>query len=168
MGTLLIPELIDVIAVVARTTLIFLFTYFTIRILGKKSLSQFTIVDVLLIIALGSAVGDVMIYGERTIPIIIALIAIMTVAFLIKSIDSLIINHPSIEKLAKGEPTVLVVDGKVDDVALSKEDMTLEELSSLLRENGYDKVTKLKQVVLETDGHISVLEKRTIKPKKKK
>lgn len=159
MKPLLIPSLTRISDVFLRTALIFLFAFVILRLLGKKRLSQFSAIDLLLIIALGSAVGDVMIYGEEIIPITTSIIAIATVAALIKLIDELVQIAPPLEKITAGKATTLIKNGKIDEDALRREKITQEELESMLREKGYLKHSLLKEVTLEPDGQVGVIEK---------
>lgn len=156
---LMIPSLAQISDVFLRTALIFFFTFIILRLLGKKRLSQFSVIDLLLIIALGSAVGDVMIYGENIIPITTSMVAIITVATLIKLVDELVQIAPPLEKITTGKATTLIKNGKIDKKALRRENITQDELESMLREKGYLKHTQLKKVTLEPDGQVSVIEK---------
>ena len=156
---LVLPPLTQISNVLIRTTLIFFFTFIILRLLGKKRLSQFSVIDLLLIIALGSAVGDVMVYSEKIIPVTTSMIAIITVSVLIKIIDELVQAAPPLEKITTGKATVLIKNGRIDQDALRKEKITQDELETTLREKGDLKYTQLKEVTLEPDGQVSVIEK---------
>lgn len=156
---IVIPDLAQISQVFTRTALIFFFTFVILRLLGKKRLSQLSVIDLLLIISLGSAVGDVMIYGEETASIITSMIAIATVGVLIKLVDELVQVVPRLEKVTEGEATILIKNGRIDAEALKRENITQGELESMLREKGYLKHFHLKEVALEPDGQVSVIEK---------
>ena len=49
-----------------RIIVIYVFTIIMLRIAGKRRIAHLSAFDILIIIALGSAVGDVMVYGEGT------------------------------------------------------------------------------------------------------
>ncbi|MEJ2568666.1 MAG: DUF421 domain-containing protein, partial [candidate division WOR-3 bacterium] len=66
--------------VVVRTTIIFFVAFIVIRIRGTKQLAQLTLFDILIVIALGSAVGDVMIYPEGIVSLLRSTVAICTLA----------------------------------------------------------------------------------------
>ena len=50
--------------IILRTTVLFVFALILIRTMGKRSLGQLSTFDFVIIIALGSAVGDPMFYDD--------------------------------------------------------------------------------------------------------
>jgi uncharacterized membrane protein YcaP (DUF421 family) len=157
---LFIPNIGQVLTIIIRTVVIFFFTFFMLRLLGKKRLSQFGIIDLLLIISLGSAVGDVMIYSENTTSMIASLIAIATVGIFIKVYDELVDRFPHIQNFFEGRPVIIVRNGITNKTVLHKENITEEQLLSSLREKGFHKVDDVKKAILEPDGQISVKENK--------
>lgn len=84
----------NVLEVVIRTTIIFFVAFIIIRIRGKKQLAQLTLFDILIVIALGSAVGDVMIYSEEVVSLLRSITAICTLAILIQLVEFLACRAP--------------------------------------------------------------------------
>ncbi|MFA5406513.1 MAG: YetF domain-containing protein [Candidatus Nanoarchaeia archaeon] len=146
-----------VLEVLFRTVTVFFFTFFLMRLRGHKQLTQLNVFDVLIIIALGSAVGDVMIYGDSVVPLTTALIAIATVIILVLIIENFIaIAPPKIIKLIEGKEEILIHKGKVDWDVLRKVNIHEEELKSMLRSKGIYDYRDASIVYLEPDGSISV------------
>lgn len=77
----------EVIVVLIRTLAIFFFAFLALRLLGRKQLAHLTVIDLLLVIALGSAVGDVMIYDETITQMLSSMIAIGAVAIFVRIIQ---------------------------------------------------------------------------------
>ena len=147
----------ETISVVIRTTIIFLYAFVLIRLLGKRRLSHLSYTDLLLIISFGSAIGDVMIYGEDNAQLITSMVAITVVAIIVKIINE-ISSHSRIgTTLFEGHATLIIDAGKVDENILKKEDLTLEMLESYLREKGIDSPKKVRKAFIEPDGEISVI-----------
>ena len=159
LGELLIPSSSEIIAVFVRTGIIFLYTFLLLRFLGKKQVSQFTWFEILLIVAPGSAVGDTMIYPERTIPILVAMTAIFIVVVLVKGFSYLMVHNEKLEVVLEGNEELLIDKGKIIGDALKKSDLTERELMSLLREKGFVDLKHVNKVYLETTGNISVIKK---------
>jgi uncharacterized membrane protein YcaP (DUF421 family) len=119
-----IPDAGLIINTFLRTSFIFTFTFILIRLLGKKRVSQFSIFDLLLVISLGSAVGDAMIYTEKSAPMVVSLIAILTVVMLIKLYDKIVDRMPGIQAAFEGSPTVIIANGRINQEALHREKLT--------------------------------------------
>src|SRR6056297_2194620 len=116
-----VPGLNEILDVVFRTVGIFFFTYLIIRIRGNKQLSNLSLFDVLLVIALGSAMGDVMIYSEKEVSMIRAVTAISTVVLMIFFIEFVIARtSKKISRFLYGEPIVLVRNGRLIKKNLEK------------------------------------------------
>jgi uncharacterized membrane protein YcaP (DUF421 family) len=153
-------------AVIIRTTIIFLYAFCLLRLLGKRRLSLFGYIDVLLIIAFGSAVGDVMIYGESTAHLINSMVAVTVVAVLVKLINEFS-SHSSLgARVFDGHARLVIDKGKIVDGVLAKEDMTEDRLCSYLRQKGIDSVRHVRKGFLEPDGELSVIPYRAKRTRK--
>lgn len=150
----------EMLSVIIRTAIIFVYAFILLRFLGKRRLSHLGYTDLLLIISFGSAIGDVMIYGETTAQLVTSMIAITTVAIIVKIINE-VSSHTSLgTTLFDGHASLLVDGGKIVAGALEKEDLTLEMLESYLREKGIDSIKNVKKAFIEPDGEISVIKNK--------
>ncbi len=162
---LIIPTTSELTTTVLRTVIIFLYTFLLLRILGKRQVSQFTWFDILLIVALGSAVGDVMIYPEHTVAVLTSMTAIFIVIILVRILTKLIQKSTTLETAIEGQEILLVHNGRINPDALNKADITEREFYTLLREKGYMSLQGIDSVILETNDAISIVKKR---PRRKK
>jgi uncharacterized membrane protein YcaP (DUF421 family) len=154
----------QILEVIVRTTIIFLVAFIVIRIRGKKQLAQLTLFDILIVIALGSAVGDVMIYPEEVVSLLRSIIAICTLAVLIQVFEYLTCRAPKkISKIVYGESTVIIRNGRLIRKNFEKINLTEEQLRSMLREKNINYYSEAKIVRLEPDGELSVQRKRNDK-----
>ncbi|WP_017999856.1 hypothetical protein [Paracoccus sp. N5] len=71
--------------VLFRTTIVYFYTLMLMRWLGGRTVAQLSIVEFLLVIAIGSAVGDSLFYPE--VPMLPAMFAILIVSIYNKLID---------------------------------------------------------------------------------
>ncbi len=147
----------EVLLVVFRTALIFIYAFILLRLLGRRKLSHLTYVDLLLIIAFGSAVGDVMIYTESVARFAYSFIALTAVSVLVKIMDEFASHFPIFNRFIEGEATLLIDNGKIVKAILAKEDLTETSLLSLLREKGVDSVSKVRKAFIEPDGELSII-----------
>jgi len=152
--------------VVVRTTIIFLVAFIVIRIRGRKQLAQLTLFDILIVIALGSAVGDVMIYSEEVVSLLRSIIAICTLAVLIHLVEFVACRAPKkITRIIYGDSTIIIKDGKLIKKNFIKTNLTEDQLRAKLREKNIQYYSEAKIVRLEPDGELSVQRKRNDKNK---
>lgn len=148
------------IDVVTRTAIIFAYTFLILRLTGRHQLTQLTLFDFLIVIALGSAVGDAMIYSEGTVPLTYSMTAIAVVAIIHLLIIKISERNFTMHKLLYGEPRLLIKDGKMIEKNMKKEDLTKEDMMSLIREEGVGDIKKVKYAYLEpAGGKVSVITK---------
>ena len=154
----------EILEVVARTTVIFLVAFIIIRIRGRKQLAQLTLFDILIVIALGSAVGDVMIYPEEVVSLFRSIIAICTLAILIHVFEYLACRAPKkITRIIYGDSTIIIKNGKLIKKNFEKTNLTEDQLRAKLREKNIQYYSEAKIVRLEPDGGLSVQRKRNDK-----
>ena len=99
-----------VLAVILRTVIITMFVFLIIRWMHHKGTGQLSMYELIIIIGLGSAIGEPMIYIQE-LTLTQAFIAIVMVVALFKLIDYLILRSKRFEKFAEEDPTLLVKDG---------------------------------------------------------
>lgn len=147
---------LDFLITITRTIGIFLWALILLRFLGRRRLSHLTYIDLLLIIAFGSAVGDVMIYPESTARFTTSLVAITVVAVIVKLLDELSSRSKFANRLIDGHSRQVIDRGRLLPGALQRENLTEDDLLSLLREGGADAVYKVRWAYLEPDGELSL------------
>ncbi len=149
----------SIMDVVVRTAIIFIYTFIILRLTGRHQLAQLTLFDFLIVIALGSAVGDAMIYSESTAKLTYSMVAIAVVALIHLVFIKLSEKSYFIHTLLYGKPILLVKDGKMDEKNLRREDLTVDDLKSLLREQGIGDIKRVRYAYFEPTGKISVIKK---------
>lgn len=140
--------------ILMRTTVLFLFTLLLIRATGKRSLGQLSVFDFVIIIALGSAVGDPMFYED--VPLLYGMVVVAVVVGLERVLALLTSRQARVELMVDSSPTVLVREGVVDYTALRHELMSVSELFQALRVGGIEQLDDVALAVLEPSGHISI------------
>ncbi len=160
------PGFNELLNVIIRTLGIFFFTYVLVRIRGNKQLSNLSLLDVLLVIALGSAMGDVMIYSEKEVSFFRAITAISTVIIIIYIIEFITARaSKKISRVLYGEPLILVKNGRLKKNNLEKANMSKDQLKSLLRTHNIRYFSQCNLVQLEPNGEISIVRKKNSKKK---
>ncbi len=140
--------------IVLRTATLFLFTLVLIRTMGKRSLGQMSTFDFVIIIALGSAVGDPMFYVD--VPLLYGMLVVLVVVASERFLAFLASRNNSIDEFIDSTPTILMQHGIVDTAALRRELLSRSELFQALRTNGVNQLADVELAVLEPSGHISI------------
>jgi len=141
--------------VVFRTTIIYLYTLLLIRLLGKRGLGQLSAFDFVIVIALGSAVGDPMFYDD--VPIVHCMVVITVVVLLQRSVSWLTDHNRHARDFIDSVPRRLVQRGVVDWQGLCDEQLETEELFAALRMQGVRQLGEVEKAYIEPSGSISVL-----------
>ena len=140
--------------ILARILIIYVYTLLLMRLTGKRGHSQLTLLELLMIIALGSAVGDVMFYPE--VPILHALLVVTVIVGLEWLIAHLKRSKKWIEYFVNDRVEVIVKDGVLLKDRLRKENLSEQELYSMLREKEIEHLGQVRLACLELSGEISV------------
>lgn len=149
------PDLPGALAIVGRTTVIYLFLVVGLRLLGKRELGQMTVYDLVLIVVLANSVQNAMVGDDTTLGG--GLVAALTLLALNRIFTVLLMRYPALQHQMIGEPVLLVSGGKVLWDRLEREGLTREMLLAALREHGIERIEDAKICVLEVDGTISVV-----------
>ena len=142
------------VEVALRTTIIFVYTLFLLRVLGKRGVAQLSLFEVTIIIGLGSAVGDPMFQAD--VPLVHAMLVIAIIVALYRLFMTFVRKSERFERFAEGEPSSIVADGHIELRALEKERISQEELFEILRGSGISQLGEVKYAFLEQSGTLSV------------
>lgn len=140
--------------IVFRTSFLYFYTYFNFRFLGKRSMAQLTAFEFIIVIALGSAVGDPMFYPA--IPLLYAMIVISMIVLLDTLFAIITRDNVWLDKFFSGSATVLVENGEINESNLKKQRLSHEDLFIRLRLQGISDVGQVEYAFLEISGQLSV------------
>lgn len=138
-----------------RTLIMFLILLLVLRMIGKRGIRQLSIFELALIISLGSAAGDPMIYEE--VGILPALLVFLVIISLYKAILYLSGKSERIEKFVEGQPRLLVKQGEALFEQFKSESYSRDELFAQLREKHVDQLGQVQYAFLETSGDLSII-----------
>jgi uncharacterized membrane protein YcaP (DUF421 family) len=137
-----------------RTVVIYAYTLVLIRWIGSRSISQLSLVEFLLVIALGSAVGDAMFYPD--VPLAHCMAVITIVVLLDKALSQAVVRSERLEDLIEGKSIEVVRDGIIRFRALRHSTFGHDELFEQLRLNDVANLGQVRAAYLETNGMVSV------------
>lgn len=148
--------------ILIRTSIIYVYTLVLLRWLGSRTIGQLSTIEFLLVIALGSAVGDAMFYPD--VPLIHALAVITVVVVANKTLDFVIDRSERAERLIDGRPIEAIRDGVVSREFMDGNTLSRAELFQQLREHGVEHLGQIALAYLETDGRLTVFKAGVEKP----
>lgn len=140
--------------IVVRTAIIYLYALLLLRWIGSRTIAQLSTVEFLLVIALGSAVGDATFYPD--VPLLHALLVVTCVVLLDKAIGWLIYHFQFFKVAIDGRPAEVVRGGVIDLPNLSGRDLSVEELHEMLRLAGISNLGDIDFAYVEASGQLSI------------
>lgn len=144
-----------------RTLLIYTYSFVLVRWVGGRSIAQLSLVEFLLVIALGSAVGDPMFYPD--VPLLHSLAVITAIVLVNKGLDMLIFRSGRAEVIIDGAPVEVARDGVLDWQTLRDRRIGQRELFQQLRKAGVRSIGQIDRAFLETNGSVSVFQRTRAK-----
>lgn len=145
---------IFLVELIARTVTLLLFALILVRWLGKRGLGQVSPYEFVVLIAMGSALGDPMFYP--TVPLLPPMVVLAVIVVIQRCLSWVTEQHDQIEKFVEGVPRICIRDGEVNLAALRDEHFPFDELVMLLREKGVENLASVRLAILETSGRLSV------------
>ncbi len=94
---------------------------------------------------------------NKKVPIYYGLAPILVMLVTEVAVSFLALKIPFIKKALEFSPSVLMRDGTVLEKEMRKNRITLDELLSMLRLNGYYDISKVRFAILEPNGQLSVV-----------
>lgn len=138
-----------------RTLIMFIVILIGLRFLGKRSVAQLSVFEIGVIIGLGSAAGDPMLY--RDVGILPSILAFTVIIALYRFITFLINFNSSAEKVLEGVPVYVAEHGVMHVENFEKELIAHEEFFAQLRLRNVTHMGQLKFAILETNGSVSIV-----------
>lgn len=142
------------VEIVVRTVIMYLYTIFLARMVGQGGVGQIGPFEFVLVIAVGSAAGDPMLYPE--VALFHGILVITVVILLHRATGAILNRHPRLEKRLEGGPLLVVDNGRVMEEKLGAGTLTKRELFALLRDRGVRHTGDVEHAWFEPSGKLSV------------
>lgn len=140
--------------IVLRSAMVFFILLFALRILGKRGVRQLSVFEMAIIISLGTAAGDPMIYEE--IGVLMAATVFVSIVVCYRVIVALVGKSKTIEIFIEGKPICLIRNGMFSIEEFAKETMAQDEFFAELREQHVEHLGQLRITLVETSGEMSL------------
>jgi uncharacterized membrane protein YcaP (DUF421 family) len=147
-------EPLYLVEICVRVGVIWLWTVALLRWVGGRSISQMSVVEFILVIALGSAVGDPMFQPD--VPLLHAMLVIFLIVCLDKLIDYAFRQWRWAKRLVDGTPDEVMRDGQILMGGINARKIGATELMEMLRLQGVRNLGEVEHAFLEPSGDISL------------
>jgi uncharacterized membrane protein YcaP (DUF421 family) len=135
---------------ILRPILVYVFLVMLLRVFGKRELAQLNPFDLVVLLSLANTVQNAII-GEDS-----SLAGGFIGAFTLMLVNYLVIRflfrHRRLDQILEGKPTVLIREGVICKDQLAKEMITVHELQTVCRRQGFDGIHEVEDCVLEPGG----------------
>lgn len=141
---------------VLRAAAVYLFVLVVFRISGKRSLSQITTFDFILLLIIGEATQHALLGDDFSV--INAFVVIATLITLDVAFAWMERRMPSFGRAVESLPVVVLEHGKLLHDRAEREGVTLSEILAEGRDkHGLERLDQFKYAILERHGGISVI-----------
>ncbi|WP_019948001.1 DUF421 domain-containing protein [Hymenobacter aerophilus] len=140
--------------IAARCGVMYLLILAALRVMGRRGVRQLSIFELSIILGLGSAAGDAMLYDDT--PLLPTLVVFGMVTGLYTIFNVLTERFPGFSDWLEGEPILLVEEGVINRPNFEKQNITLKELFGELRQQQVEHLGQVRRAYIESDGETSV------------
>ena len=145
------------LVVIVRAIISFFTLLIFARMLGKEQISQLTFFDYIVGITIGSIASEATVdLSSRAWPHWIGLLSWTALAYLMQIIT---LKWRYAAKYIEGEPTIVIMNGKIMDQALKKMKVRVGDILELTRNQGIFDLNEVDYAIIEPNGSLSVLKK---------
>ena len=135
---------------IIRPILVYVFLIVLLRVFGKRELAQLNPFDLVVLLSLSNTVQNAIIGDDNSVSG--GLIGAFTLLFVNYVVVRFLFRHRRLDQVLEGKPSMLIHEGKIVKAALAKELITMSELQSVCRRQGFEGVHEVQTCVLEPGG----------------
>ena len=138
----------------SRTVILYLVLIAAMRVLGKRQIGQLEPSEFVVAMLIADLASIPM--QNSGIPLLSGLVPILTVLGLELVLSGFALASVRFRRMLCGKPVILIENGKPIQQNLRQTRVTLDELSSHLRQKDVLDLSKVQYAILETNGNLSV------------
>ena len=145
-----------------RTVLLYALLIVGLRLTGKRQIGQLEPSEFVLMMLLSDLASVPM--QDFGLPLLQGVIPIATLLAISTLLSGISMCSVRFRSLVCGEPTLIIRDGILQQSAMKRSRLTLDEVLEELRVQGVSALDDVKYAVLETSGQLSVLLRADVQP----
>ena len=145
------------IITVIRTIILYIVIIITVRIMGKRQISELQTSELVVTLLMSDIASIPMQNTDQSllsgiIPIFVLVIFEILISFLM-------LKHSKFRSLICGRPVIVIDHGRIDQKAMCELRMSTEDLMEQLRQKDIFNIDDVAFAIVETNGMVSVLKK---------
>ena len=137
-----------------RATFAFVAVFLFLKSSGRRGIRQLSLFELVVILTLGSAAGDVSFYHD--VPLLPVVVVFLTLLLLYRITVLTMTKSKKFEAWIDGLPITVISDGLYETQAFEALNMSSSELLMELRQQGVEHLGQVRLGLVETDGDISL------------
>ncbi len=144
---------VPVLEKILRVIIIYLILIVGLRLAGKRELAQLNPFDLVVLLTISNTVQNAIIGNDNSVTG--GIIGVASLLLLNWLVVRFIYKNYRLEKLVEGEEDVLISDGVVNQKALERETISMEELEIAAHKQGFNSLEDIERAILEPGGGFS-------------
>ena len=149
--------MIITLILIIRTFFLYFAVIFIMRMMGKKQIGELEPFELVIALMISELATFPM--QDIRIPVIHAIIPIVTLLFLQIATSLIELKSERARKILTGTPSILIKNGIIDIAELRYQRFNINDLLEELRLKGFFNLSDIQYAILETSGELSILPK---------
>lgn len=140
--------------VMARVLIAYLVVFTFLKVSGRRGVRQLSLFELVVILTLGSASGDVTFYDD--VPVLPVIIVFVVLLALYRLTTWLTAHSPRFSRLIQGDVITLIQEGVYVLASLDRLNISEDEFYMELRQSGVEHLGQVRLALVEVDGQLSL------------
>jgi uncharacterized membrane protein YcaP (DUF421 family) len=149
---------ISILEKIIRPVIVYLFLVIGLRLAGKRELAQLNTGDLIVLLTLSNTVQNAIIGNDNSVTG--GIIGATTLLIVNYIWTRFLFSHEKLNRLAEGDPDVLIEAGVVKHDRLKKEQLSKSELEIAAHKQGFASLDEIDRATLEPGGTITFVGKK--------
>lgn len=137
-----------------RAGFAFLVVFVFLKVSGRRGIRQLSLFELVVILTLGSAAGDVSFYED--VPLLPVAMVFVTLLVLYRATVLTMSHSERFSNWMEGKPVTIIKDGLYELNSLDYMNISSDEFFMELRQQGVEHLGQVRLGILETDGDVSL------------
>ncbi len=149
---------LPIVEKIVRPVIVYAFLVIGLRIAGKRELAQLNPFDLVVLLTLSNTVQNAIIGDDNSVTG--GIIGASSLLFVNYLVVRFLYRHRRLDELVEGGCETLIENGKVHTRHLKRELITISQLQSAARKQGFDSLADVQQCILEPGGTLTFIAKK--------
>lgn len=150
------------LVVFIRVLIIYITVLVFLRIMGKRQIGEMQPYEVVITLIIADLATLPM--SDSNIPLLHGILPLAILVLLHYFITLLTRKNAKIRRIVSGQPVVIISPNGLEYQAFKSLNITIDDISEMLRQNGYYSFDQILYAIIETNGKISVIPKSANAP----